>query len=178
MKFAPLVRILIPPAKPTDEAKWFVARLFVYLGLSFLGFFLLIRSVPAAATPAVISTAWLSTQLLRLFGQPAILRGITMELPGFHFTIIYECTAIYSSLIYLSCILAYPAPLKRKASGVAWGIPIIAAVNILRVALLAFTGSRYPQYFEVLHGYFWQVTIILAVVALWVLWLMRISRDG
>lgn len=173
-----VIWLFVPPKGP-GEAIWrFLVRIFVYIAVFLLGFLVLIRAVPEAATPAVTGTAWLGAKLLRAFGAEAVLEGFDIQLEKFSVTIIYECTGIYSSLIFLSCVLAYPTALRRKAAGIAWGIPTIVAINVVRVAGLAAVGNRFPKYFDLLHGYLWQVTIILVVVALWVLWLMGTAKDG
>lgn len=169
---------LVPPSTSKEPAWRFVVRVFTYIALFFLAFLSLIHAVPEAAGPAATGTAWLSTQLLRLFGTGATCDGITIELEHFQFTIIYECTGIYSSLIFLSCVLAYPATLRRKAIGIAWGIPAIVGINIARVAVLAAVGNRFPDQFDFIHGYLWQVTIILIVGILWLVWLSGAAKDG
>jgi len=77
---------------------------------------------------------------------------------------LFECTGIYSAVILISAILASPASARRKALGVAWGVPVVTAVNIARIAVLVVIGRDHREYLEFFHGYLWQVTIILTVV--------------
>ena len=93
---------------------------------------------------AVIANALSFT--LSLVGIKAIVHGEDILLGSFSLRIIEECTAVFASLIYVSCVLAYPANLKSKLIGIGFGIPVIQ--NIIRLIVLSITGLYYPGHLK------------------------------
>jgi len=123
---------------------------------------------------AIIANALSFT--LSLVGIKAIVHGEDILLGSFSLRIIEECTAVFASLIYVSCVLAYPANLKSKLIGIGFGIPVIQAVNIIRLVVLSITGLYYPGIFEFVHTYIWQSIFIIFVIAVWLVWLERFVK--
>lgn len=168
-----LPELIIPPTTVRGRPWLYVARIFLYITVSLLAVMVVMNLLPGVFSAVATGTAWLSYQLLRLWGIPTVVRGNEVLVEGFTCQIIFECTGIYSALILISAILASPASARRKAVGIAWGIPVVTVVNIARIAVLVIIGKDYSRYLEFFHGYLWQVTIILTVVIVYVLWLRR-----
>lgn len=122
---------------------------------------------------------WVATVLssiLNLLGIKAIVQGEDILLGSFSLSIVEECTALFASLIYVSCVLAYPANLKSKLIGIGFGIPVIQAMNIIRLVILSITGLYYPGIFEFVHTYIWQSIFIIFVISVWLVWLERFVK--
>lgn len=113
---------------------------------------------------------------LSLLGVKAIVQGEDVLLGSFALRIVEECTAVFASLIYVSCVLAYPASLKAKLLGIGFGIPVIQVINLVRLVVLSLTGLYYPGVFEFVHTYIWQSIFIMFVIAVWLVWLEWLKK--
>lgn len=165
---------MIAPPRVAGGRPWlYVARVSLYILISLLAVLAVMNLLPSVFSAVATGTAWLTQQLLRLWGIRAGLEANSLVVPGFTCVIIFECTGIYSVLILISAILATPAAARSKAIGIAWGVPVVVAVNVVRIAVLLIIGKAYTQYLELFHGYLWQVTIILTVVIVYVIWMRR-----
>jgi archaeosortase B (VPXXXP-CTERM-specific) len=80
----------------------------------------------------------------------------------------HGCILVYRVLL---CVLAYPTTLKNKGLGIAFGVPSLYAINILRLFILALVGISYPSMFEFVHVYLWQASFIIFVGVIFLLWL-------
>lgn len=112
---------------------------------------------------------------LNILGIDATAKGEDVFLKGFSLKIVEECTAAFASLIYISCVLAYPSNLKSKLMGIGFGITVIQIINLGRLVILSFTGLYYPDIFEYVHTYIWQSVFIVFVIVVWLVWLERFA---
>lgn len=122
------------------------------------------------------ATASLLGFLLRIFGMDVIVNGNNVILDGFALKIIEECTAMFGSIVYVSCTLAYPANIRKKLIGIALGIPCLYAINMVRLIVLAFVGLSNPGMFEYVHTYLWQTIFIVFVIVIWLIWVDRVAK--
>ncbi len=106
-----------------------------------------------------------------------VVSGNTVTIVG-HITlrIIDECTAMFGSIVYLSCVLAYPADPKKKVIGIVLGIPSLYAINMVRLVILAFVGVSNPGIFEFVHTYLWQTIFIVFVILIWLIWVDKVVK--
>jgi len=113
-----------------------------------------------------------------LGGIEAGANGATLPVNGSElFVIVDECTAVFSSIVYCSAVLAYPTTLKNKGMGIAFGVPSLYAINILRLSVLALVGIFHPNMLEFVHVYLWQASFIIFVVVIFLLWLHFLSEE-
>lgn len=110
---------------------------------------------------------------MEFFGALPELSDDLITLNGFSVRIVTECTAIYGLILYGSFILSVPASLPARLKGMLSGAALLTTVNILRIAVVTFIGAHRPDMFEILHVYFGQVVIMLAVVGLAMAWLSQ-----
>ncbi len=113
---------------------------------------------------------------LSMLGIKSTVQGEDVLLGSFSLRIVEECTAVFASLIYVSCVLAYPARLRSKLAGIGFGIPVIQLINLTRLIVLSFTGIYYPTVFEFVHTYVWQSIFIIFVITVWLVWLERLTK--
>ena len=115
--------------------------------------------------------------LLRILGMDVVVDGNTVTIVG-HITlrIIDECTAMFGSIVYISCILAYPADVKKKVMGIVLGVPCLYAINMVRLIILAFVGVSSPGIFEFVHTYLWQTIFIAFVILIWLIWVDKVVK--
>ena len=116
--------------------------------------------------------------LLAVFSEQTRLVGErVVSFGGFSVTIIEECTGIYEALILSAALLAYPTAWRHTALGFAIGMPLIYLMNVTRIAVLLIVGRYSHDWFEFMHVYFWQVTMIAMVASAWLAWLWWVVRD-
>jgi len=95
-------------------------------------------------------------------------RGIDME-------IIYECTGIYGIIVYLSASLsAFWVDKFDRINGIMIGIFTIFIANIIRLVSLYIISQEYPPAFEYVHTYFWQLFLIIVIIALYYVFFLKI----
>lgn len=161
--------IFVEKLQANSEALRYVA-LFLALCLVFylIYYYLTLRGSLALLTN---NTAHILGLLFALGGAAVTRNGPFLFIQGFGMEIIDECTAVFSSIVYCSAILAYPTTAKNKGLGMAFGIPLLYLINLFRLAILVLVGIYYPALFEFVHVYLWQASFIIFVVVLFVLWL-------
>ncbi|MGB2840903.1 MAG: exosortase H [Halobacteriota archaeon] len=120
-----------------------------------------LRNVTALILGAIFSFA----------GADVVVNGAALSINGFPLEIIDECTAVFSSIVYCACVLAYPTTLKNKGLGIGFGVPSLYAINIFRLTILALVGITSPGMFEFVHVYLWQASFIIFVVVVFLVWL-------
>jgi archaeosortase B (VPXXXP-CTERM-specific) len=151
--------------------------LFLALCIAFylLYYYLTMRNSPVLASLNE-NTAWILGAVFSAGGASVMRNGAVVTINGFSLEIIDECTAVFSSIVYCACILAYPTTVKNKGLGVAFGIPSLYAINILRLVVITLVGLSAPHLFEFVHVYLWQASFIIFVVILFLLWLKLVVK--
>lgn len=153
---------------------------YVFLFLFFcLVFYLVYYALTLRGSLSVLKnlTALILGTLFSVGGANVILNGATVSINGFGLEIIDECTAIFSSIVFSAAVLAYPTTAKNKVLGIAFGVPSLYAINILRLVILALVGISHPTMFDFVHVYLWQASFIIFVVVLFLLWLKVIDSN-
>jgi exosortase/archaeosortase family protein len=149
----------------------FALRFFAYLFLFSIGFWLF--GVHEHLGPVQRALAWLSTLVQHGTGGHAIARGDDILIASMVININHECTGVFVYMLYVSFVLAYPAPWRGRLTGLAVGTPLIFAVNVLRLATLARVVEIYPQAFFYLHEYVWQGIFTVLVLVGAIAWAER-----
>lgn len=90
---------------------------------------------------------------------------------GFAVTIEAGCNGVEAMIVLLAGILAFPAPWKSKAIGLAVGAIAIQALNLVRIVSLFYLGQWERQWFDWAHLYVWQALIMLDALIVWLLWI-------
>ena len=133
----------------------------------------------AIVLPYTALVARASGAALRVLGEPAAVTGCVVSSPRFAVTIYNGCNALITSLIFIAGVLAFPARWTAKLVGVVGGLVVIQILNLIRILSLFYIGIYLPNYFNNAHIYIWQSLIIIAGVALWVVWVHKFTvRDG
>jgi len=126
---------------------------------------------------ATRATAWLEWAALSLFSDKATLDGNLVHFGHFAVRIIEECTGIFEVIIFVAAVLAFPTTWQKRAIGLGMGIPLLYLFNVVRILVLILVGRYQPQFFEFMHIYFWQATLILMITSVWLLWIFKVVRD-
>lgn len=80
------------------------------------------------------------------------------------------CTGYFLFWMYLGAVLAFPAGWLQRAKGLALGLVLIFALNIVRIVSLYFALGAFPDLFDELHLVVWQGLMIFAVASAWYVW--------
>jgi archaeosortase B (VPXXXP-CTERM-specific) len=155
----------------------FALLFLVYLGIAGFGYPPLRERFRAAGDAMATGIAWLEYVLFALFSDRVTLTGSVVGFGGFTVEIIEECTAVYEILIFAAAVLAFPTSWRKRGLGLAMGIPLLYAINLLRIAVLIAVGHFRPSLFDFMHLYFWQATLILMITSVWLLWIVKVVRD-
>ena len=147
----------------------FLVLFLVILGLSFT-VIALNQVNDAFVDPYTTLIARVSGFVLRIFGESATVTGCVVSSPRFAVTIYNGCNGLITSLIFISGVLAFPARWTAKVIGVVGGLIAIQFINLVRIVSLFYIGIYFPDLFDDAHIFIWQSLVIVAGVALWVLW--------
>ena len=156
----------------TTPAGRFVGRYAVILTAGFL--VLALRPVnDHIVDPYTSFVAQESSIVLNSFGEDTKVVGQVLTSRRFSVTIFNGCNGLEAILIFVSGVLAFPAPWRRKLLGVALGFVAIQVFNVIRVVSLFYVGILRPQWFNVSHVFVWQSLVIVFGVVLWLTWVRR-----
>jgi exosortase H (IPTLxxWG-CTERM-specific) len=112
--------------------------------------------------------------VLRGVGVQADRNGTTLRLPGGGMEIISECSAIYVAILFAAAVIAFPTTWRARLRGLALGVPILFAVNVVRLASLGLVIRYRAALLPLFHEYLWQVLFVIVVTALYLAWIERI----
>jgi archaeosortase B (VPXXXP-CTERM-specific) len=160
--------------EPTVALGGFLARLLLYLWLATL----LIRRLEALYLQTIQeSTAGAVGKLIAAFSERATQHADVVTYDGFSVRIVSECFGLLEMAIFSAAVLAFATTWRKRAIGIAVGVPTIYAFNLARIVMLLWVGRHANTYFEFIHVYFWQATLILVITSLWLVWIHLVVGD-
>lgn len=89
--------------------------------------------------------------------------------------IVWSCTALKQSFIWLIIMLVARGLWLRKLWFIPLGWVCIYLFNILRIALITIIIEHHPDLFELMHTYVFKYLFYLMLFGLWVWWSNRLS---
>ena len=155
----------------------FVLLFCLYLGAVGLAYPELRNQAPGFVQWASEETSWVVYQMMLPFTSEVSQSGKFLSFHSFSVSIIEECIGVYEMLIFGAGVLAFPASARSRALGLLMGLPLLYAINVARILMLVVVGYYAPEYFDFMHLYFWQATLILMITGVWLLWLYVIVRN-
>lgn len=129
----------------------------------------------SVVVPYTAFVARMSAVVLSILGEDITVDGVVLRSPRFAVTIYNGCNGLITSLVFVSGVLAFPSRLGAKVVGVVAGLLAIQIINLIRIISLFYIGIFLPQFFNQSHVFVWQSLVILAGVALWVVWARRFA---
>jgi exosortase H (IPTLxxWG-CTERM-specific) len=166
-----------PETDPAASRRRQTRFLLVFLLLVGFGFGLLSLNwvndhlvVPFTDRIAVVSAA-----LLNVLGQQVTLEGSRILGSRFGVEILNGCNGVETMTIFAAAVLAFPAPWRARALGLAVGLVAIQLFNLVRIVALYLTGAYLPRFFDTSHTVVWQTLVIAFGVLLWMLWASRVD---
>jgi exosortase H (IPTLxxWG-CTERM-specific) len=147
----------------------------VLLGFGLL-FTPLVQSLDVKFSQALVG---ISHALIMVCGGHAMRDAAILRAPGgFGVEMRDGCNAINVTILLWSAILAFPAPWKTKALGMAAGSIIVQALNIVRFVSLFYLGQYSMAWFDFAHAYLWESLLVLDTMVLFWLWVNRVVRKS
>lgn len=157
----------------------FLRTALVFVGLN-LVFHVALRLL--GATPALGSvtrlTAVVAGFLSQLVGSHVTVIGSDMFVGSRVLTVNLDCTAAYVMAVFTAMLLAFPATVRMKLSGLAVGLSAIVLANYVRLVLIVLIAEKAPRYFEPVHDYLFQVALLLVAAILWLVWMSKVETDA
>lgn len=152
----------------TFDTKVFTIRFAVLCCLGFL----IVELLPDQFfAPVNRLTAEHSVAILREAGYVPDLHETVIRGTTFSMKVVTECTIIFMAILYLSFVLAAPATMQQKATGILLGLPLLHILDILRIAALFCVGISVPSLFNILHVYAAQIFMAFSVILACSIWL-------
>lgn len=116
-----------------------------------------------------------SGALLNAMGQKVAVTGTVIASSRFAVNINNGCNGVEAMLILLACIVAFPASLRARITGLLLGAVAVQLLNAIRIVTLYLLGAYQPRLFDLFHTAVWQVVIILAAIGFFLIWSARVA---
>jgi archaeosortase B (VPXXXP-CTERM-specific) len=143
----------------------------IYLAIGGSLFSMSLTKFPGVIEEMNRLTALSVSGFISLFTDATTQRAAIVTLDGFAVAIIIECVGLLEMVIFSSCVLAFPAPLRAKLWGIPLGCAAIFTFNVIRIVTLLVVGRHWHAYFDFFHIYFWQATLIAMIVGVLYGWI-------
>ena len=89
--------------------------------------------------------------------------------------VVEGCDGVTVFILIIAAVMAFPKPLKQRLVGVLVLVPVLFAINWLRLFILADIRFYLPEYFRIVHVYVFQPAMIFATFICFIVW---ITYDG
>lgn len=123
--------------------------------------------------------AQISYSILKFFGYNVVIEGIRIGMMSENVIanalITFDCTGWKARYALLALTIATPIiAWKKKAKFLVVALPVLFAINILRIVFTITTAFRIGfEHLEFVHSVLWSQGMIIVVVAIWYLWMRR-----
>lgn len=114
-----------------------------------------------------------STPILRVLGVEAVRNGAFIDAGTFLINVTRDSTGWKSALALTALIIATPASWRRRIQGIAIGVVVIAAANVLRIVTMVYASVVHQAPYELLHTVLWRWGLTLVVLGAWLVWLYQ-----
>jgi len=168
-----------PGADPASTAAARRRRSIVFLGKFaglLVGFALLVSWKPvndSVVVPFTSLVAKAAGAVLNVLSEGVTVEGTSIRSPAFAVDVENGCNGLETALLLGAAVLAFPASWRARAVGLAAGFAGIQAINLVRVVSLFWIGRHRPALFSAAHTVIWQSIVVLAGVALFLVWAAR-----
>jgi exosortase H (IPTLxxWG-CTERM-specific) len=89
---------------------------------------------------------------------------------AFSVTVAAECSGVDPLIIFFAAVLAFPAPWKKRLTGLLLGLAVIQGLNLVRIISLFYLGRWNEALFVWAHHNLWQGLLILAALLTFIYW--------
>ncbi len=111
-------------------------------------------------------------------GQQVRSEAFRLISPHVRLSVLNGCEGTESILLLAAAMLAFPAPWRRKISGLLFGAGCVFLLNQLRIVGLFYILRYKPAWFSSMHGYIAPTLIIIAGSLIFVLWVNWAGQEN
>jgi len=90
--------------------------------------------------------------------------------------IVWGCTAIKQSYVFICIIAFYRGAWKNKLWFIPAGLIVIYLFNIFRISIIAIVSNSHPDWFYFVHEILLKLLFYFVIFLLWVLWEEKFVR--
>jgi exosortase/archaeosortase family protein len=155
---------------------WFVVRFVCFMAV-FYGV-MLIPTVDWLMYGYLAANAWISDALLNLLSFRTELNKTMISSADFSIVVRRGCDGIEPAALFVSAVLAFPAPWAKKAAGIVLGTLVLLLLNIVRIVSLFWIGVVARPLFAKMHLEIWPLLFILAAIALCAAWIRWVRSQA
>lgn len=163
------------PLRLKSGGKWPIP-LFTLKFAVLLGLFYLLPLAPCSQrvlSGYLRGIAGMTGALLRVLGEASVAEANGLSSASFSLTVGSGCSALEFVWFLAAAVVAFPAPWGKRVVGLALGLVMIVALNVIRVGSLYLLGVHWPALFAVMHESVWPAALVVATAAAmgaWVAW--------
>lgn len=153
----------------------FVARFLAALVV----FYLIVALEPVNAHVIVPFTELVvrgSALILHGIREPIAVAGTVISTSAFALDVRNGCNGVEAMLLVAAAMVAFPATIASRLSGLLVASLGIQILNLLRVSSLVWLGQHHRQVFDVVHVAVWQSIVILAGLSMFVFWSVKFAK--
>ena len=114
--------------------------------------------------------------ILRGIHEPIVVVGTVIRTSRFALDVRNGCNAVEAMMLLAAAMIAFPATLRSRLSGLLVASVAIQIVNVIRVSSLVWLGEHHRGAFDVMHVAVWQTIVILAAVTMFVFWSLKFAE--
>lgn len=135
-------------------------------------------------------TTYLTYALAKIMFIPAEIlgKGLTMVttldvhyktilISNYSLMIELECSAYHAYLAMVSLVIFSHWNIKQKFSYGSLIFLILSLVNSLRIILLGLLGKSFPEIFNLMHDYLWNILLVIILWGLWELFNNKVRKS-
>jgi exosortase/archaeosortase family protein len=125
-------------------------------------------------------TTYLSWALAKLMGIQAAVLGhgssmmttlevnyLSIVIHNYPMIVELECSAYHAYIAMIALVIFSSWTVKQKLINGAFIFTILALINSLRIILLGVIGRKYPEIFNIMHDYIWNILLVIVIWGLW-----------
>ena len=149
---------------------WFGAKFCILTVLFYL--FLLLPVCKHMVSAFTVMDARLSGVILNFLGQHNHVIGVTLWSGDKSvISVLPLCSGFDFLCLFTAAVLVFPVPFAKKLPGMLIGIPLLLALNLVRIMSLFFIGIHYPRVFTIVHEEIWAMILVIASIILYITWI-------
>jgi len=113
----------------------------------------------------------LTSTILEILNIQNSYQGSLIKLPSIALDVKFGCNGLEAVMIYSVAVIAFPSRWKHKLMGMVGGFLALQIINILRIALLAYSAVYLKSLFEYFHIYIAQGMMIAVSLGIFFIYL-------
>lgn len=100
----------------------------------------------------------------------------SVRAPGGGLNVLNGCEGLDALFLLFSAFIVAPMSWKTRLIGLSWGVPVVFAINQVRILTLFYAYRESPMLFDALHSTVAPILIVLLVGAYFYAWLSVSAR--